>query len=73
MRFNTLPQWLDWLEVTHPLKIDLGLERVAGVASKMELLKPQATVITIRGTKGKGSSVSLFVSMFNSAGISYGS
>ena len=73
MRFNTLPQWLDWLEVTHPLKIDLGLERVAGVASKMELLKPQATVITIGGTNGKGSSVSLFESIFNSAGISYGS
>ena len=73
MRFNTLQEWLDWLEVTHPLKIDLGLERVTSVASNMELLEPEATVITIGGTNGKGSSVSLFESIFKSAGISCGS
>lgn len=73
MRFKTLPQWLDWLEVTHPLKIDLGLDRVSAVASEMELLQPDATVITIGGTNGKGSSVSLFESVFKSAGISCGS
>lgn len=73
MRFNTLPQWLEWLEVTHPIKIDLGLERVAGVASDMSLLKPKATVVTIGGTNGKGSSVSLFESIFKSSGISCGS
>ncbi len=73
MRFNTLSQWLDWLEVTHPLKIDLGLERVSGVAAKMELLEPEATVITIGGTNGKGSSVSLFECIFKAAGVSTGS
>ncbi len=73
MRFNTLNEWLNWLEVTHPLKIDLGLERVASVAAEMQLLDPAATVITVGGTNGKGSTVSLFEGIFSSAGISTGS
>lgn len=39
-RFTTLSEWLDWLEQLHPVDIDLGLERVYTVASRLGLLQP---------------------------------
>ncbi len=97
-RFNTLSDWLNWLEQLHPTEIDLGLQRVYSVADKLNLLKSptsvshdysgelnldpsveekpsqsnpnasnpssadsdnKATVITIAGTNGKGSCISV--------------
>lgn len=57
MRFETLPDWLQWLEQQHPKAIDLGLERVATVASRLSLSSLNSTVITVAGTNGKGSFV----------------
>ncbi|MGF1546692.1 MAG: bifunctional tetrahydrofolate synthase/dihydrofolate synthase [Thiotrichales bacterium] len=59
MRFATLQAWLDWQAAFHPKAIDLGLERVRAVAARLDLLHPQAYVITVGGTNGKGSSVAL--------------
>lgn len=73
MRFETLSEWLDWLETLHPQKIDLGLERVTEVANRMRLLPLTAHVITIAGTNGKGSSVQMFEEIFAAAGVSTGS
>lgn len=73
MRFEKLQLWLHWLENLHPQKIDLGLDRVTQVAERMQLLEPAATVITVAGTNGKGSSVQLFESVFAAAGVSTGS
>lgn len=71
-RFHCLEDWLQWLESLHPKAIDLGLERVFRVASKLELLLPPSSishqysgalaitgskVITVAGTNGKGSCV----------------
>ncbi len=87
-RFNTLSDWLNWLEQLHPTEIDLGLQRVYSVADRLNLLKPptsvshkysgelnvssvasekfnqpdfinKVTVITIAGTNGKGSCISV--------------
>lgn len=73
MRFDTLHEWLDWLEVSHPIKIDLGLERVSSVADTLELLNPDAQVITIGGTNGKGSTVAMFEHILAQSDVTTGS
>lgn len=56
MRFNELDAWLSWLEQQHPKVIDLGLERVQQVASRLKVSEFDAsTVVTVAGTNGKGS------------------
>jgi len=67
--FDSLDGWLGWLETQHPKKIDLGLERTAEVAAKLNLLSPASVVITVAGTNGKGSCVHFL----ESAGYSTGS
>ena len=57
MRFSTLNEWLNWLEQLHPVEIDLGLDRVLAVAKHLNVLSFSATVITVAGTNGKGSTV----------------
>ncbi|MCH1553987.1 MAG: bifunctional folylpolyglutamate synthase/dihydrofolate synthase [Luminiphilus sp.] len=56
---KSLADWLAFLEQLHPKSIDLGLDRCREVASRLELLKPQATTITVAGTNGKGSTVAV--------------
>lgn len=52
---RSLAQWLDWQKSLHPRAIDLGLERVAEVARRLELLPFPAFCISVAGTNGKGS------------------
>lgn len=58
---STLEQWLERLTQQHPVAIDLGLERVGEVARRLGLLDgPLAPkVITVAGTNGKGSTVTM--------------
>jgi len=72
-RFNSLSDWLAWQDTLHPDKIDLGLERVAAVAERLQLLQPDFGVITVAGTNGKGSSVALLESVLLAAGYRAGS
>ncbi len=67
-----LDDWLRHLEEAHPVKIDLGLERIREVARSMALLTPPFPVITVAGTNGKGSSVAMLDSMFTAAGARVG-
>ena len=71
-RFNSLTHWLSWQETLHPSKIDLGLERVAHVAGRMQLLAPAHGVITVAGTNGKGSSIAMLEAILLSAGYRTG-
>jgi dihydrofolate synthase/folylpolyglutamate synthase len=71
-RFSSLCDWLTWQETLHPRSIDLGLERVAAVAERLQLLQPDFGVITVAGTNGKGSSVALLESILNTAGYRTG-
>jgi len=57
MRFTSLADWLGWLEQSHSKEIDLGLDRIRQIAARLDLLTPQAKVITVAGTNGKGSCV----------------
>ena len=70
--FSSLPDWLSWQETLHPKKIDLGLERVARVAGRMQLLTPDHGVITVAGTNGKGSSIAMLEAILLSAGYRTG-
>lgn len=72
MQLDSLSAWLGWLEQNHPQEIDLGLDRVACVATRMALLNPSATVITVAGTNGKGSCVTATAALLSAAGYSVG-
>ncbi|MEJ1096757.1 MULTISPECIES: folylpolyglutamate synthase/dihydrofolate synthase family protein [unclassified Pseudoxanthomonas] len=63
-----LNSWLAYIEQQHPKSIDMGLERVREVASRMCLEKPAKHVITVGGTNGKGSTVAFIESIACEAG-----
>ena len=62
---SSLAAWLDYLEQLHPVGIDMGLERVANVARRMQLLeRPIAPrVVTVAGTNGKGSTLAVMAAV----------
>lgn len=72
MRFNTLNQWLNWQQTSHPTEIELGLERCRTVAQRLNLLSSAFPIISVAGTNGKGSSVILLDSILSAAGYSVG-
>ncbi|MFC3907586.1 bifunctional tetrahydrofolate synthase/dihydrofolate synthase [Legionella dresdenensis] len=65
---KTLIQWLKELETRHSQEIQLGLERVAQVAGRLNLLNPEPWVIAVAGTNGKGSAVASLESIYMAAG-----
>jgi dihydrofolate synthase / folylpolyglutamate synthase len=65
---RTLPEWLDYIERQHPKTIDMGLDRVREVATRMRLKKPAKKVITVGGTNGKGSTVAFIEAITRAAG-----
>ncbi len=69
---RTLEQWLSWQETLHPQEIELGLERIRTVAERLDLLTPQARVVSVAGTNGKGSCVALLDAIVRSAGLKSG-
>jgi dihydrofolate synthase/folylpolyglutamate synthase len=54
---NNLAEFLSYIEGLHPKPIDLGLERVAEVATRLQCQNFSCPVVTIAGTNGKGSTV----------------
>lgn len=52
---RTLSQWLSYLETIHSQEIDLGLGRIAEVATRLNIDLSFAKVITVAGTNGKGT------------------
>ena len=67
-----LTDWLDRLQSQHPVEIDLGLERVAQVAGRLDLLRPAAKTFTVAGTNGKGSVVEVLSSLLAASGLTVG-
>jgi len=72
MRFNSLSEWLEWQEELHFTAIELGLDRCTAVAENMGLLNPDFTVISVAGTNGKGSSVTMMDSILSNSGYKTG-
>ena len=72
MRFDNLHDWLEWQEELHFTAIELGLDRCTAVAENMGLLNPDFTVISVAGTNGKGSSVTMMESILGNSGYKTG-
>jgi len=70
--FNTLRDWLAWIEGLHPLKWDLGLQRVAAVAEQMGLLEPAGKLFLVAGTNGKGTTIAMMDQILRTGGYSTG-
>ncbi|MBJ89689.1 MAG: hypothetical protein CMO98_07500 [Woeseia sp.] len=66
--FESLDEWLPWLESLSPREIVLGLERVYEVKHRLDLHDPKF-VVNVAGTNGKGSSVAMLESLLRNAGI----
>ena len=73
MTFNSLADWLSWLEAQRPEHdMVLGLDRIGDVAQRLLPEKLAPTVITVAGTNGKGSTVALLDAMLSESGLSVG-
>jgi dihydrofolate synthase/folylpolyglutamate synthase len=68
----TLQQWLAQIEAGHPTEIELGLDRVAEVATRMQIDLSPAKVITVAGTNGKGSTTAMLESILRAGGYRTG-
>ncbi len=67
-----LPEWLEHIEQLHPRAWDLGLERVAAVAERLDLVHPATRVVLIAGTNGKGTTCEAIDRLCRAAGLSTG-
>ncbi len=56
----------------HVTGIDLGLERVIPVAEKLGVTRPDATVFTVAGTNGKGSTTTTIAAILKAQGYQVG-
>jgi len=69
---KTLNQWLSELENLHPEEIELGLNRVRDVYSRLPIAGSLPSVITVSGTNGKGSTVCMLEKIALSQNLAVG-
>ena len=67
----SLNDWLTRLESLHPKAIEMGLDRVSEVASRLGI-RFDCPVITVGGTNGKGSTCAMLESMLLQGGYRVG-
>jgi dihydrofolate synthase / folylpolyglutamate synthase len=65
---RSLEQWLAYQSQLHPRTIDLGLDRLRQVQSRLGWQQPKVPVITVAGTNGKGSVSAYCASILKAAG-----
>lgn len=68
---KTLSDWLDHCERLHPKNIEMGLERVQAVATRMGI-RFDCPVITVGGTNGKGSTCAMLEAILGQSGYRTG-
>ena len=69
---SPLSDWLARIETLSPRAIDMGLERVERVLSRLQLVLPP-TVFHVAGTNGKGSCVAMLELLLRNSGTRVGS
>lgn len=69
---DSLNTWLDYWSHVHVTGIDLGLERVIPVAERLGVTQPDAKVLTVAGTNGKGSTTTTLAAILNAQGYNVG-
>lgn len=72
MTERNLQQWLTYLEQLHPTEIELGLTRIGKVAKALDVINFSATVITVAGTNGKGTTCAFLEAILIAAGYKVG-
>jgi dihydrofolate synthase/folylpolyglutamate synthase len=72
MQGKGLHAWMDYIASLSAKEIDLGLQRVQLVATRMGLLDQRSQVITVGGTNGKGSTVAGLEAVYTKAGYQVG-
>ena len=70
-KFETLADWLNYLEQLHPKTIELGLGRIGEVRRRLGI-EPAFPLITVGGTNGKGSTCAMLESILHAAGYRVG-
>lgn len=65
---DSLDSWLEYIASVHPQEIELGLDRIRRVATRMQIHRPAPLVVTVAGTNGKGSCVACMESILIHAG-----
>lgn len=65
---SSLPEWLRRIEAMHPADIELGLDRLRDVATRLEVARFSVPVITVAGTNGKGSTLRLMTALAEQQG-----
>src|SRR5690554_825961 len=63
-----LDDWQARIERLHPEEIELGLGRIRTVAGRLEVLHFPCPIVTVAGTNGKGSTVTLMERLARAAG-----
>jgi dihydrofolate synthase/folylpolyglutamate synthase len=71
MQPSTLEEWLQRLEGAHFKAIDLGLARSKSVFERLGL-QPNAKIVTVAGTNGKGSTVATIDAILRAQGLRTG-
>ncbi len=71
MRFRGVAEWLAWQQAAHPVEVDPGLERVGEVWRRLGRT-PAATVLTVGGTNGKGSTCAYLDAILRASGYEAG-
>jgi len=65
---RSVADWLRWQESLNPRPVDLGLDRVRTVLARLGLAAPAGRVVTVGGTNGKGSTITLIHDVLRAAG-----
>ena len=68
---SALNDWLTYLEALHPSAIDMGLDRVRTVASRLNL-DSEAVKYVVGGTNGKGSTCAMLEAILLASGYRVG-
>jgi dihydrofolate synthase/folylpolyglutamate synthase len=69
---RSLADWLEYQQQLHPRSIDLGLERVRAVATRLELLPVRCRTVIVGGTNGKGSTAAHLAALLAAQGETVG-
>lgn len=72
LKTDDLNTWLNYWSHVHVIGIDLGLERVIPVAEQLGVMRPNAKVLTVAGTNGKGSTTTTLAAILNAQGLNVG-
>jgi len=67
-----MEEWLRWIEKLHPRAMELTLDRVSEIATRLDLSRLAPQVITIAGTNGKGSTLRLVEAALGALGHEVG-